>query len=372
VFRHGKSERFVEATGGGSLNVYSVEGTNTAHSLQASVRAETKAGRRSTLRGNAGATYQNYFTLAAVPIVVGPDAEAPDSSSADFAVSDRRSWTQRAGADYSHGWGRSQTTTLRYLYDRVDYEDPPDREDDVRFAFLGDSWRQTGAVEHGITIGRRSSVSGRYSYTDSRTERIDGTERPFEEQRAEITVRYEKRVSPRKTLSLEGGVGGALLDTENELTRERADFWETVGHARARIDIGRSWSAQGSYERGYELRQGYTVPFFRDDVSATVGGYIGRRFDLVFSAGYSTGVLGLTVENPYESWDGSVQARYALTSTAAVIASYLRYYYEFDRPNLLPQGFAPNNDRQVFRVGLTFWLPLVGSWREPAVAPQTP
>jgi hypothetical protein len=179
-------------------------------------------------------------------------------------------------------------------------------------------------------------------------------------------------VSARKTLSLEGGVGGALLDTENELTRERADFWETVGHARARIDIGRSWSAQGSYERGYELRQGYTVPFFRDDVSATVGGYIGRRFDLVFSAGYSTGVLGLTVENPYESWDGSVQARYALTSTAAVIASYLRYYYEFDRPNLLPQGFAPNNDRQVFRVGLTFWLPLVGSWREPAVAPQTP
>lgn len=114
------------------------------------------------------------------------------------------------------------------------------------------------------------------------------------------------------------------------------------------------------------------MPFFTDQVTTTVGGYVGRRFDLVFTGGYATGVLGLTVENPYRSWDGSAQARYALTSTTAVIATYLRYYYEFERPNLLPPGFAPTNDRQAFRVGLTFWLPLVGSWRDAAGTAAAP
>jgi hypothetical protein len=369
VFRHGKTDRFVEARGSGAVNVYSVEGTDTAHSFDAALRAETKAGRRSTLRANAGTTYQNYFTLAAVPIVLGPDAEVPAATSADFAVADRRSWAQRADAAYERGWNRSQTTTLRYLFDRVDYDEAPIEEEGVRFSYLGDSWSHTGSIDHRVALGRRSSLSGQYSYRNSATQRLDGTDRPFDEQRAEVTLRYEKRLSPRKTLSLEGGVGGALLDTESELTREPAEYWSTIGHARGRVDIGRSWSVQAFYQRGWELRQGFTVPFFTDEVTATVGGYIGRRFDLVFTGGYSTGVLGVTIENPYFSRDGSVQARYALTATTALIASYFRYYYEFDRPNLLPPGLAPTNDRQVFRLGLTFWLPLLGSWREPVVDP---
>lgn len=367
-FRHGRDERYVEATAGGAVNVYSVTGADTTQNAQAEVRAQLMLGRRTTVRATAGTAYQDYFTLAAIPIVVEPGAEPPSATSADFAVSDRTSWAHRASAELSRGWGRSQTTTVRYLIDRTEYDEPPARDDGVRFVFQGDARSRGATVDHRVALGRRASVAAHYAYRDSRTERPDGTARPFEEQRVEVSGRYERRVSRRRLLSIEAGAGGSLSDTVDELTRAPSEFWSTTGHARTRLDIGRSWAAQASYQRGWELRQGFTAPFFTDTVTASVGGYLGRRIDLVFSGGYATGVLGAgqAVDSRYRSRDASAQARFALTGSAAFIVSYLRYYYEFDRPDLLPPGFRPTNDRQVVRAGLTFWVPLVGSWRQPA------
>ncbi len=369
LFRHGTEDRHVEASGLGAVNVYSVANAGTSKNVRGGLRAQTRLARRSTLRASVGAGYQDYFTLAAVPIVLGPDQTAPPPTSADFAVADRRLVDLRAGADLDHGWNRSHSTALRYTFDRVDYDAAPPAAGGIRYLYLGDSWRQRGAVEHTVAFSRQASLLGSYSYSVSEMDREDGTIRPMDEQRIEVTARYEKRVSPRRTLVLEAGAGGSLMDTVDDATRQPVEYWSTIGHALARIDIGRSWSAQALYQRGYELRQGFNEPFFTDQVRATLGGFIGRRFDLVFQGGYATGVLGLASTraggNPYRSRDGSVQARFALASSAALVASYVRYYYEFDHPDLLPAGFARRNDRQVARVGLTFWLPLLGSWRQP-------
>ena len=150
------------------------------------------------------------------------------------------------------------------------------------------------------------------------------------------------------------------MDTTGDILRRPTQEWGAVGHASASVNINRSWSANANYNRGWEIRYGYTAPFFTDSVVGSVGGYLSRRLDLSFSAGYSTGSTGVTVQVPYSSRMGSAQIRYALTQSAALTANYFRYFYQFDSPDALPEGVLQKNDRHAFRVGISFWLPLYG------------
>ena len=108
------------------------------------------------------------------------------------------------------------------------------------------------------------------------------------------------------------------------------------------------------------MSQGYTAPVFSNTVGASVGGFLGTRTDLVFSGGYSDGEVGLLGRQPYTSWTGSTQFRYAISRTSAFTATYLLYSYDYGNPTALPIGLPPNFDRQSFRVGVSFWVPLVG------------
>jgi hypothetical protein len=134
------------------------------------------------------------------------------------------------------------------------------------------------------------------------------------------------------------------------------------------VDIARSWQARVDYRRGWDLSQGYTAPVFTNTVGASVGGFLNTRTDLVFSAGYSDGEVGILGRQPYTSWTGSAQFRYAINRVSAVTATYLVYSYDYTNPTGLPVGLPPHFDRQAFRVGVSFWVPLVGVFNGPTGA----
>ena len=53
--------------------------------------------------------------------------------------------------------------------------------------------------------------------------------------------------------------------------------------------------------------------------------------------------------------------RFAITRHLAAYTQYFYYHYLFEQGVTLPGYLPPNLDRQGVSVGLTAWLPLIGS-----------
>jgi hypothetical protein len=76
--------------------------------------------------------------------------------------------------------------------------------------------------------------------------------------------------------------------------------------------------------------------------------------------GYSTGPLRYGPEQrAYDTAAATARVRMAITRGLAAQAEYVSYRYVFSDAVTLPTGTAVRGDRQVFRVGLTTWLPLL-------------
>jgi hypothetical protein len=360
TFDHGTPDFGVDATFTSAVTGYSVTGADLSQYYVGDVGMRKKLGRASTVRIGANAAYQNYFSIGSFAGLVPPtESDLVDSNNPDYGIYDRQSVSMGAYLNLDRTWGRTHSSSAGATLRRQEY-----LGDDQRSEFgTGDSW--SANASHTIRLSRRASVRATYSYTEGTIARRDGSDRPLATQRMEGTFVYDRQLSPRRRLSFEAGAGATVMDTPSDLLRQPTQQWGAVGHARVATNIGRSWSTSANYDRGWEIRYGYGAPFFTDTVVASVGGYLNRRLDLSFSGGWSRGSTGVTVEVPYSSRMGSAQVRYALTRTTALMANYFRYFYQFDSPDPLPEGVLQENDRHAFRVGISFWLPLYGTYGRP-------
>jgi len=80
------------------------------------------------------------------------------------------------------------------------------------------------------------------------------------------------------------------------------------------------------------------------------------------SAGYSTGVsaFNLNSSTAFTTYTGVVRVSRAATRTLSAYAEYLFYYYDFRGSLQLQPGLPPQLQRNVARIGLTWWLPVIG------------
>jgi hypothetical protein len=68
-------------------------------------------------------------------------------------------------------------------------------------------------------------------------------------------------------------------------------------------------------------------------------------------------------------YGASLQFRVSLTDTIAATANYYYYYHRYSNPASLPEGFPADYDRHAVRVGLTLWVPFIGT--SPAARPTS-
>jgi hypothetical protein len=174
-------------------------------------------------------------------------------------------------------------------------------------------------------------------------------------------VNYSRALSFSRRTSFTFGTGSAIATTDrvdlpgtDPRTRVRL-----IGNAALTHEIGRSWTAQLAYTRGYRTLDGFDGLYFTDAAHVNVGGLLSRRLSFSASGAWADS----SIENGFGGRHRGVSAHaithYALTSYAALYATYVYYRYRFSDDILLDPRLPRRLNRQVVRVGLTASVPLI-------------
>lgn len=131
-----------------------------------------------------------------------------------------------------------------------------------------------------------------------------------------------------------------------------------IGNALLTHDFRSSWQARLAYSRSVGFIDGLVDPLLRDRVTASLGGLLTTRLDLIISAGHLSGSTGRTSRSLRTSL-ASVRSRLALTSSTAFFVQYFYYHYDYDQQLADQLVIPPALERQGIRAGLTVWLPLL-------------
>jgi hypothetical protein len=93
------------------------------------------------------------------------------------------------------------------------------------------------------------------------------------------------------------------------------------------------------------------------------GGALAARADLRVATTFSNGraSFGSESNSRFDVYSATVELRLPVTRSWGVITDYTFYHHRYGNPADLPAGFPARYDRHAVRVGLTFWLPLLGA-----------
>jgi hypothetical protein len=164
----------------------------------------------------------------------------------------------------------------------------------------------------------------------------------------------------RTTVSFEAGPSIFSAPADAELLpssdRVRLTFAAAVAH-----QIGRSWLALASFNRGSQFNQGYGGPVFADAVFASVSGFVTARTDITASVARTEGQSVLAIAGQqFVIRTAGAQVRHALSRNWALTAQYFYFSFDFtDAPGLptvigVPTRFARNS----LRAGVSVFLPI--------------
>jgi hypothetical protein len=129
---------------------------------------------------------------------------------------------------------------------------------------------------------------------------------------------------------------------------------------------GRSWSANVGASRSLRYELGFNDPFLANAAYAGVGGLLSERLDVNATATYTTGSVGFQGgDNGFGTAAVSAGVRWAIFRQLATYAQYFYYHYDFGSDVTLPGYLRRGLDRQGVSVGLTTWIPLIGSRGRP-------
>lgn len=170
----------------------------------------------------------------------------------------------------------------------------------------------------------------------------------------DLGIDYHKALGPTRRTTMNFSFGsGMAQDAASHL-------YSVLGNASINREIGRSWVAQATYNRGFGMLAGFSRPYFSDSVSGSVGGLITRRVDLSIGAAYTNGQIGITqLTNSLNGLNSSARVRYAMSHLFAVYGEYLVYWYDLANNLYVATPLPPNVMRQGVNVGLSLNLPLV-------------
>jgi hypothetical protein len=193
-----------------------------------------------------------------------------------------------------------------------------------------------------------------YRYT-----RADYGDRITEVHRPDVGLDFARALSLTRRTSLTFGVG-----TEATVYQDRTRF-HAVGNVNVLHEIGRSWTAGGTYQRGTYFVATLSEPITGDSGSVQLNGLITRRLNFSATAGASTGQMGFGSGHDFDSYRGSLSLSTALNRFMNVGVDYAYYKYVFDSAVVLEPGLASDINRQSIRAHISFWAPIFNKARRP-------
>ena len=361
----GKLTRSLELGGSGFVNTYRNIGVGPSYGGYQMLNARTDLGRRTTLVVHERVTYTPYFSVRlfdSAPLApVARDSQvAPAPTQATnplTALAPTGSWLTNAAAALDHNFTRTVRMNAGYSFDQQRYVD------NIGY----DSTTHSGILGFDEDLTRTASVRASYRFASSEFVQANGSSYPLETNTIEVGPGYRKRVSRTRQIMFAGGVGAVrshLVEVRSGLT---IDEWSPSGYATMRYDLGRSWNVAADYRRAVAALQG-TRPeaFVSDTASLVLGGFISRTVESIFTIGYSNGSNlpspSLLELGKYEGFNGSAQVRFRASRFLSVLVSGSRYQYRLNAAAAESLRVPQQLDRNAIRVGITWSLPLVGTY----------
>jgi opacity protein-like surface antigen len=317
----------------------------------AAIGYQTTLGRTVKVAMNQGFGYQPFYQLdfmaAALPVIAPPTdgVEAPPRSpdSRDVPLTPLDSYQYNGGASVSKSVGRHSTFGSDFSYRLTKFANSAQ-------PFF---WRQLGA-HYSHSLNEHLALRLGYAYglaQDSVRVDLPATVN----QNIDLGADYGRAISRSRRTHLSFSSGSSIV------TYLGKQYFVVIGNAEVRRELGQTWNASISYNRGIQFVEGLTGPLKADSFQTKLTGLLSHRFDVSAIAGYSRGQLGVGSTDPgYDTIQTGASLRYALARTLSFQAEYRYYTYDFAESARLPLGVAQSTNRNSVRIGLTGWLPFMG------------
>lgn len=324
-----------------------------------SVEAGTRLGRRSGLTGAATVSYEPTYAFGAFDTLARGAAldnpiDTPPLATADQAVSvTRQRWISgQVGAGAFHNWSSRQRMSVRYESFRI-------RPIDGEGLELN---RSSAALYHVWNARQNVRLDASYRFDDI-PQRTETTTRPVRTQMVEARARYERRVSPGRSIAFQAGGGAVEVRTTAFGADPGVRQMLPVVSGSITTDLTRDWRAGISGRRDITVLNGLSpAPFRSDEAMLSLEGTIGRRLALATTGAVSRGRGTVAGAGDFDLAMVNAQMRYALGARLGLVAHYAYNDHEFRNVSVTPTSFPLRFSRNSVRVGVTVWLPLYGTF----------
>jgi hypothetical protein len=351
----GQQSRSLQVSGRKFTTIYRDIGAKPASGSELTASARTSLGSRVQVSVAHALRDDPYLFLggfAGLQPVEG--ADLPTANSVN-AVAERRSTTIDTSATAMWHASRRSTFSGAYSFDHR------------KFSSAGgyDSTTQGGSFSYDRSVSRRTSVTAAYASSNMDAVEKDGTRRPLRNNTLNAGMTYERRLSRTRGAGFSARVGVTQVKSVDDVTLQPVQYLGPAASTSAHIDLWRTWSVTGGYQRSVTVFQGVRPrSVLMDTTDLSLGGSLLGRLEAAFSGAYSTGqngpgLISIDVASG-RSITSSVtgQLRLHLSQSWSAVASYTRYDYRLSAAASREMGVAPQFDRRGFLIGLTGLLPI--------------
>ena len=327
------------ASAGSTLRYYPSISNSFVRREYAGAGASAVLGAGFTVRG--AASYQPFSVRSMYPELfeLGPaDVATIDE---DFPASLEHYFGYSAGGGYSSQLTQRDSFSASYGYSAREATSGVGR-----FAH-----HNAGAgLDHNLTQGLSVRLGYRYSQAlyGVRSQRPAG-------HMIDAGLRYNRALSFSRSTTLSFGTGTTAVKT----SRSDSLRYRATGSARINHELGRTWHASASYNRGMQFIDTWPEPLFSDAATAGVGGLLNRRTQVGVMARAMRGRSVLRSDGgQVESYGAGASLTVALTRHVNTGLTYSYYHHQFADAMVLAPGFPNDFERRSLRAFVSVWVPL--------------
>lgn len=319
-----------------------------------------RVGSRTNFSASGSADYSPYLTYGTFGFLPGTITGLPvDTPGLDHVQT--RDPSVRSNAHAQVSWALTRTSSVEAYYSLTAQ------------TFVSSDPQNFDRLDHTVggryryQFGRYVGLRAGYGYQRSTLGGPDGT--PWANHFIDLGVDagYGRSYALTRRTTFAFSTDSGVFTNQRSSTQSDEGFDPDTrlfvgGNASLTQTIGRTWSATAGYNRAVNYTVGFVEPMLSDSAYASLGGLFTTRLDFTATAHYTTGQVGFSgQQNGYGTSSANAVLRYAVTRNLAAYAQYFYYHYMFESGVTRPDYLKPQLDRQGVSVGLTAWLPLIGS-----------
>ena len=307
--------------------------------------------RRGRFGVDQAARYSPYAHLRAIPIPNAPAASLADIATSDVTLtaSSRESYQYNTALNADYRLTPRTMLSSSYQHEYLDFVP----------VGLFDWKRQDANLSFARSLtGKTAFVTG-YAY---HRREFQGDRAPLSRFDINIGVNHNGALPFSSRTTFTFAVGSTVLSRVRTVGAVLSDdrFIRLIGNADLEHQLGQAWHVGVFYLRQVQYIEGISDVFLADSVTGNVRGFLNPRIEVRATAGYATAPLRFgTRRRLYDSSASTAQMRIAISRGLAAQAEYVYYRYLFSDAVTLQTGTPARENRHVFRVGLTTWVPFL-------------